>query len=71
MIQNVDNMIEEAQATFEITSIVISHDMVSSFRIADRVALLHEGEILAFGTPDELRSSRESRVREFIFAGTQ
>ncbi len=69
MIQNVDNMIEEAQKTFDITSVVISHDMVSTFRIADRVALLHKGEILAYGTPEEVRRSRNDRVREFIFAG--
>jgi ABC-type transporter Mla maintaining outer membrane lipid asymmetry ATPase subunit MlaF len=69
MIRNVDNMIEEAQRTFDITSIVISHDMVSTFRIADRVALLHMGEILAYGTPAEVRRSRNERVREFIFAG--
>lgn len=70
MIRNVDNMIEEAQRTFEITSIVISHDMVSTFRIADRVAMLYKGEILAFGTPDEVRQSHNERVREFIFAGS-
>jgi ABC-type transporter Mla maintaining outer membrane lipid asymmetry ATPase subunit MlaF len=69
MIQNVDDMIEEAQATFDITSIVISHDMVSTFRIADRVAMLVDGEILAFGTPEEVRASQNPRVREFIFAG--
>ena len=70
MIRNVDDMIEQAQRTFDITSIVISHDMVSTFRIADRVAMLYKGEIMAFGTPDEVRQSRNARVREFIFAGS-
>ncbi len=71
MIRNVDNMIEEAQSAFDITSIVISHDMVSTFRIADRVAMLSLGEILAYGAPEELRGSEHEKVREFIFAGSQ
>jgi phospholipid/cholesterol/gamma-HCH transport system ATP-binding protein len=69
MIRNVDNMIEEVQANFDITSIVISHDMVSTFRIADRIAMIYNGELLAYGTPDELRETQKERVREFIFAG--
>ena len=70
MIRNVDNMIEEAQETFDITSIVISHDMVSTFRIADRIAMLYKGQILAYGTPDELKQTRRDEVKEFIFAGS-
>lgn len=70
MIRNVDDMIEEAQQTFDLTSIVISHDMVSTFRIADRVAMLHLGRILAYGHPDELRHSRNEEVQKFIFAGS-
>ncbi len=70
MIRNVDNMIEEAQEAFNLTSIVISHDMVSTFRIADRVALLHQGHILAYGHPDELRQSKRDEVLKFIFAGS-
>ena len=70
MIRNVDDMIEEAQEVFDLTSIVISHDMVSTFRIADRVAMLHLGRILAYGSPDELRHSRNDEVQKFIFAGS-
>ncbi len=70
MIQRVDDMIEEAQEAFDITSIVISHDMVSTFRIADRVAMLYFGEILAYGAPAELRKSNHEKVREFIYAGS-
>ena len=70
MIRKVDNMIEEVQDSFDITSIVISHDMVSTFRIADRIAMIYYGEILAFGSPDEVKETRQDRVREFIFAGS-
>ncbi|RMH39823.1 MAG: ABC transporter ATP-binding protein, partial [Deltaproteobacteria bacterium] len=55
--RQIDDMIQEAQEQFDITSIVISHDMASTFRIAHRIALLHEGRIAAYGTPDEVRAS--------------
>jgi ABC-type transporter Mla maintaining outer membrane lipid asymmetry ATPase subunit MlaF len=70
MIRNVDDMIEEVQSQFDITSIVISHDMVSTFRIADRVAMIYYGELLAFGTPDEMKHTQCEDVRKFIFAGS-
>ena len=69
MMQRVDDMVVEAAETFDITSIVISHDMTSTFRIADRVAMIYEGELAAVGTPAQLRASTDERVRRFIFAG--
>ena len=68
--RDVDDMIQEAQQQFDITSIVISHDMASTFRIAHMVAMLYKGEIAAYGTPDELRASPNEHVQHFIHAGT-
>ena len=70
MIRYVDDMIEEAHKEFNLTSIVISHDMQSTFRIADRIAMLHKGEIIAFGPPQTLLESSHPEVRKFIFAGS-
>ncbi len=67
--RDVDDMIQKTQEEFDITSIVISHDMASTFRIADRIALLHHGEIAAYGTPDEIRSAKDPYVQQFIYAG--
>ncbi len=64
----VEDMIVETQESFDVTSIVISHDMAQTFRIADKVALLHHGEIIAEGSPASLLESDDERVREFIFA---
>lgn len=69
MMRSVDDMIVEAAENFPITSIVISHDMLSTFRIADRVAMVYQGELAAVGTPEELRASTDPRVQAFIFAG--
>ena len=69
MMRRVDDMIVEAAELFDMTSIVISHDMSSTFRVADQVVMVYQGELLACGTPDEVRSSRDPRVRRFIYAG--
>ncbi len=66
MIKQVDDMIAETQQRLKVTSIVISHDMASTFRIAQRVAMLYEGRIIAEGTPSELLTIDDERVRRFI-----
>ena len=69
MMKRVDDMIVEASQNFEITSIVISHDMRSTFRIADQIAMIKDGELVIAGSPEDLRKSTDERVRAFIFAG--
>jgi phospholipid/cholesterol/gamma-HCH transport system ATP-binding protein len=69
MMRRVDDMIVEAQAAFPITSIVISHDMLSTFRIADQIVMIQDGQVVAAGTPDALRAHPDERVQKFIFAG--
>jgi phospholipid/cholesterol/gamma-HCH transport system ATP-binding protein len=59
-----------AQQQFDITSIVISHDMASTFRIAHMIALLNQGEIAAYGTPAQVRASTDKHVQQFIHAGS-
>jgi len=68
--REVDDMIQETQEHFDITSIVISHDMASTFRIANRIALLHEGRIAVYGTPAEVRACPDEHVQHFIHAGS-
>lgn len=70
MIQAIDDMIVEANREFGITSVVISHDMVSTFRIADQVAMVYRGHLAAAASPEALRASTDERVRAFIYAGT-
>ncbi|MCX5748241.1 MAG: ATP-binding cassette domain-containing protein [Proteobacteria bacterium] len=67
--REVDDMIQETQQEFDVTSIVISHDMASTFRIAHMIAFLYRGEIAAYGTPAELRASSDPHVQHFIHAG--
>ncbi len=66
--QNVDEMILGAAARYNVTSVVISHDMASVFRIADRIAMLHQKKILAAGDVDEIRAHPHPYLRSFIAA---
>jgi phospholipid/cholesterol/gamma-HCH transport system ATP-binding protein len=64
--KNVDDMILSVVERYKVTSIVISHDMASVFRIADRIAMLHEKRILASGTVDEIRANQHPYLHDFI-----
>ncbi|HMG54843.1 MAG TPA: ATP-binding cassette domain-containing protein [Kofleriaceae bacterium] len=68
--RDIDDMIQQTQERFEITSIVISHDMASTFRIGHMIAMLYQGRIVAYGPPAELRTSRDPHVQRFIHAGS-
>ncbi len=56
----------ETRERLEVTSVVVSHHLPSIFRISDRVAMLHQGEIIIYGTPEEVQASPDPRVQEFI-----
>ncbi|MCA9589441.1 MAG: ATP-binding cassette domain-containing protein [Myxococcales bacterium] len=62
----VDDLIEEMRQRFGVTSLVISHDIASCFRIAHQAILLIEGRVEACGTPDELMDGPSDVAREFI-----
>jgi phospholipid/cholesterol/gamma-HCH transport system ATP-binding protein len=66
--RNVDEMILETCERVKVTSVVISHDMASVFRIADRIAMLHDKRILEAGPPEVLAQSRHPFVYEFLRA---
>lgn len=66
--RTVDDMISEMQERFSVTALVISHDMESVTRIADRVNVLHEGQIALSGTPQELLASEHPVVRDYLKA---
>jgi len=62
----VDDLIEEMRERFHVTSVVISHDIASCFRIAHQAILLIRGQVVARGTPDELVRGDNAEAREFI-----
>lgn len=66
--RNVDEMILDTCQRYNVTSVVISHDMASVFRIADRIAMLHDKRILAAGPTRDMAASDDPIVYEFLRA---
>lgn len=64
-------LIRQLNDTLGITSVVVSHDLEETFRIADRVVILANGAIAAEGTPDEVRHSQDPLVHQFVNALSQ
>ena len=62
----IGSLIMDMRNKLGVTSVVVSHDIESIFRISDRIAMLHSGTIIAYGTPDEIRASEDERVRQFV-----
>jgi len=62
----IDKLIKDLNQTLNITSVVVSHDIESCFRIADNIIILFYGEIIANGTVEEIRNSSDLRVKQFI-----
>lgn len=61
-----DELIEQLQHEMKVTSVVVSHDVRGSFKIADKIALLHHGKIRKIGTAEEFVNAKDEVVREFL-----
>jgi phospholipid/cholesterol/gamma-HCH transport system ATP-binding protein len=64
--RRIDKLIRELSTVHHVTSLVVSHDLTSIFSIADRIAFIYQGIVHALGTPDELRTSPDPIVQQFI-----
>lgn len=64
--RDISDLIRNISKQLQCTTVVTSHDVANSFRIADRLALIHEGQLIAIGTKEELASSRDSFIRQFF-----
>ncbi|WP_022663884.1 ABC transporter ATP-binding protein [Desulfospira joergensenii] len=62
----IDKLIRDLNTKLGITSVVVSHDIESCFRIADKIIILYFGRIIAQGSVDEIKNSSDPRVRQFI-----
>ncbi|HTL71190.1 MAG TPA: ABC transporter ATP-binding protein [Candidatus Eisenbacteria bacterium] len=62
----IDKLTIDLTRKLQITSVVVTHDMGSVFRIADRIVMLHQGNILEIGTPTQIRNSKNPIVQQFI-----
>ncbi|BEU87208.1 ABC transporter ATP-binding protein [Selenomonas sp. TAMA-11512] len=66
MTDKIDELIIHTQQKLHVTSVVVTHDMESACKIADRIAMIQAGDIIALGTPEEFIASSDPRVRAFF-----
>jgi phospholipid/cholesterol/gamma-HCH transport system ATP-binding protein len=62
----INDLIMDMQTKLGATNIVVTHDMVSAYKIADRIAMLLDGRIIFVGTPEETRATSNPYVQQFI-----
>lgn len=67
----INDLIISLRNTLSITSIAVTHDIVSAYKIADRVAMLYEGKIIFVGTPQEVKNTNDPTVKQFIEGSAQ
>ncbi len=66
MADAINELIIRLREKLQVTSIAITHDMVSAYKIADRIGMLYQGKIIEVGTPEEIRNTSNEIVRQFI-----
>ncbi|HXJ85129.1 MAG TPA: ABC transporter ATP-binding protein [Candidatus Methylomirabilis sp.] len=66
LVNTIHHLIVELHRKFRFTAVMVSHEIPEIFRIADRVAMLHDGVIIEAGTPDAVQGSPNQTVQQFI-----
>ena len=66
MADAINDLIVQMREKLNVTSVAITHDMKSAYKIGDRIAMLYQGEIVDVGTPDEIKNSSNPIVKQFI-----
>ena len=66
MCDAIDRLIVKTQQNTGSTCVVISHDIESTFKIAHRIAMLYKGKIIAYGSPEDIQSSSNPVLKQFI-----
>jgi phospholipid/cholesterol/gamma-HCH transport system ATP-binding protein len=64
--RRVDKLIRELSDTLGVTSIVVSHDLISIFSIADRIVMLYKGQVRMQGSKEDFRATSDGIVQQFI-----
>ncbi|TET41874.1 MAG: ABC transporter ATP-binding protein [Elusimicrobia bacterium] len=67
----INNLILDLQEKLNITSIVVTHDMVTAYKVSDRIAMLYQGRIEEIRTPEEIKETKNSVVRQFITGSSE
>jgi phospholipid/cholesterol/gamma-HCH transport system ATP-binding protein len=71
MADAINDLIIRMREQLRVTSIVVTHDMTSAYKVGNRIAMLYNGKIVGVGTPDEIRNSKDPFVHQFITGSAQ
>lgn len=71
MADAINELIVSLHKNLGTTSIVVTHDMVSAYKIANRIAMLYNGTIIEIGTPKEIQNTKNETVRQFILGQSE
>lgn len=63
---SIDHLIVSLQKSLQVTSLLVSHDLASVARVADRVGFLHEGSLVFVGTPEQFLNADHPAIRELV-----
>ncbi len=66
MADAINNLLIRLREKMSVTSITITHDMVSAYKISDRIAMLYEGKIIEVGTPEQIKKTKNPYVKQFV-----
>ena len=66
MADTINTLIKQLHDRLQVTGVAVTHDMVSAYKIADRIAMLHEGKIIQVGSPEEIRFTSNRLVKQFV-----
>jgi phospholipid/cholesterol/gamma-HCH transport system ATP-binding protein len=66
MTEKINDLILNLRDRLQMTSIVVTHDISSAYKVADKIAMIHEGKIIFCGTPGDIRTSRNPYIQQFI-----
>jgi phospholipid/cholesterol/gamma-HCH transport system ATP-binding protein len=62
----INDLIIRMQQKLRVTSIVVTHDMTSAYKVANRIAMLYDGKIIGVGSPDEIRGTKDPIIKQFV-----
>jgi len=67
----INDLILGVQKKLGVTSVVVTHDMNSAYKISNRMAMLYQGKVVSIGTPDEIRNTTNPLVKQFVTGSSQ
>ncbi len=71
MADAINDLIIRMREQLKITSIVVTHDMISAYKVGNRISMLYDGKIVGTGTPEEIKNSKDPLIQQFINGSAQ